>query len=453
MMRVVCAMGGALLLVHIAAAQVATPPWRCADVSYLEAVEEGGGRFVGADGLPDDALRLMQAAGINMVRLRVWHTPANERNDRAATLRMARRAKASGMDVLLALHYSDTWADPGQQALPQAWQGLSASVLADSVEVYTRSLLDALVAQDTPPAVVQLGNEITSGMLWDAGRVGGTFDTAAQWRTLASLLATGERAVAATVPDARTMIHIDRGGDLGTSRWFFDNLMTQGITPDIIGLSFYPWWHGSLGDLQQTLDGLTAAYNADVMVVETAYPWTLDWFDNTHNLVGLASQLHAGYPASPEGQRRFVEAVMQRVADVSGGLGVCYWAPDAISTSGFGSPVENMAWFDDAGRMLPVLEAFSTPTTTEAIDLPEPITWTAYPNPATNKVDVVLTLNSPNHVGVTVFDALGRAMLMKPSRWLGVGTHTMQLDVSALPAGMYGVRINVAYRMQMLVVQ
>jgi arabinogalactan endo-1,4-beta-galactosidase len=260
------------------------------------------------------------------------------------------------MTVLLDLHYSDTWADPGKQYKPGAWDGLPFAELGDSVYAYTRDVLATFRRDSALPDVVQIGNEITPGFLWDDGRVGGQFDTPEQWRQFGELL----KSATSGVRDALTpgdhveiMIHIDRGGDAQGAQWFFDRLASEEVSFDVVGLSYYPWWHGSLDDLRATMGLLAEKQGKPIMVVETAYPWTLSWFDDAHNLVGLESQLHPGFPATVEGQRAFLAQVIAIVGDTPGGLGrgVFYWAPEWIAVEGVDSAWENMTLFDEHGEM------------------------------------------------------------------------------------------------------
>lgn len=355
-----------------------------ADVSFLPQVEAGGGVFR-AGNEPADLLAILRARGIDTVRLRLWHAPAGggapaadsaaiaspaapaaAPSSLASTLALAARARAAGCDVLLDLHFSDTWADPGHQAKPAAWAALPFAALADSVRAYVRDVLAAFAARGAPPVIVQLGNEITAGLLWDDGRAGGAFDTQAQWDNLAVLL----KAAAAGVRDAagpsgarrpEIMLHFDRGGDNAGARRCLDNLVARGVAFDLIGLSFYPWWHGTLADLEANLADLAPRYGKDLVVVETAYPWTLAWFDETHNQVGLPSQLLPGYPATPAGQRAFLADLLAivRSAPQGRGRGVFWWAPEWIASPRFGSAWENAALFDQGGRALPALDAFA----------------------------------------------------------------------------------------------
>jgi len=265
--------------------------------------------------------------------------------------------------LLLDLHYSDTWADPGAQSKPHAWEGLAFDSLRDSVYEYTLVVISRLKGRNALPDMVQIGNEITCGMLWDDGRVCGTSDTPEQWAKLGDLIAAGIEGVDAALgpgDSTRIMIHIDRGADIGGATWFFDNPAIQGIDFDVIGLSYYPWWHGTLDEVEATLDSLARRYNRDVIVVETAYPWTLDWYDDTHNVIGLPEQLHPGYPATVGGQEDFLADLMDIIVTTPScrGRGVFYWAPEHIPVPGMGSPWENLTLFDFDGDLLSSISAF-----------------------------------------------------------------------------------------------
>ncbi|HPF71493.1 MAG TPA: glycosyl hydrolase 53 family protein, partial [Candidatus Krumholzibacteria bacterium] len=158
-----------------------------ADVSSLPCVEAGGAVFTDAAGRAD-ALTILARHDVDRVRIRLWHTPPDGRSGLEEAVALAVRARDLGLGVLLDLHYSDTWADPGHQAPPAAWRGLAPEVLEDSVRISTRDVLRRFAAAGAAPAWIQLGNEISAGLLWDTGRVDGAFDTPAQWDRLAALL-------------------------------------------------------------------------------------------------------------------------------------------------------------------------------------------------------------------------------------------------------------------------
>ncbi|MGD8628858.1 MAG: glycosyl hydrolase 53 family protein, partial [bacterium] len=310
-------------------------------------------------------LDILKDHGFNYVRLRVWHTPPGAYCSLENTLLMAQRIKQKDLGLLLDIHYSDTWADPGHQSRPAAWEGLTFQALKDSVYEYTRHVIGGLKARNALPDMVQIGNEIICGMLWDDGRVCDGWDTPQQWERFGDLQAEGIRGVHdATVSgdSVKIAIHIDRGGDMGGSIRFFDKLIAEGVDFDIIAQSFYPWWHGTLTQLEANLDTLARRYAKDILIAETAYPWTLDWHDDTHNIVGLPEQLHAGYPAAVEGQERFITDLMEIVARVpeGRGAGVFYWAPEWISTPARGSAWENVTLFSFDGEVLSSIAAFDS---------------------------------------------------------------------------------------------
>lgn len=274
---------------------------------------------------------------------------------------MARRGKVMGLKLLLDFHYSDTWADPGHQRKPKAWENISFNALKDSLYQYTQRVIQELDRRGTPADMVQLGNEINSGLLWNDGRVGGNYDS--NWPNFAALLKEAIRAVresSARGDSIKIMIHVANAAKNSTCRWFFDNLIANGVNFDVIGLSFYPWWHGTLGQVKSNLNDLAARYKKDIIIAESAYPWTLQWFDNQNNIVGNQSQLHAGYPASVDGQALFIRDLMDIVRQTKDGKGkgLFYWAPEYISTPTFLSNWENNALFDFYGNMLKSMDVF-----------------------------------------------------------------------------------------------
>ncbi|MBN1260118.1 MAG: glycosyl hydrolase 53 family protein [Anaerolineae bacterium] len=340
------------------------------DVSYVTRVEQRGGVYRDACGAPGDVFEIMRESGVNYVRLRLWYAPPEGYCNAADALALAARASQEGFKILLDLHYSDGWADPGNQTKPVAWQGLTYAQLQTAVTTYTYQIVSDLIQQNTPPDMVQIGNEITAGLLWDDGRVAPSeFDTPAQWANLAGLIRAGSDGVSAAGSTAQLMIHIDRGGDNAGARWFLDNLIAQDVAFDVIGLSYYSYWHGPMAQLQATLDDLALKYDKGIILVETAYPWTLGWNDWTHNLIGLPAQLLPGYAASEAGQAAFLRDVIQHVqATPNGkGLGVFYWGGEWISTGitdTQGSSWENQALFDFDGNPVAALSVFSADAAT-----------------------------------------------------------------------------------------
>lgn len=350
-----------LLLAGLLAAQQAGAVRWGADLSSLARLEAAGAVWR-VDGQPADPLTALAGEGAGLLRLRLWHSPSEPWHGLDSTLALARRGREAGLELLLDFHYSDSWADPGHQAPPAAWAGLAAPALEDSVRVYTRRVLERFVAEDCAPRWVQLGNEIDGGLLWPAGRVNDGWDTPVQWQALRRLLAAASQGVDLAFPDPAQrpgrLLHLANSGwEPGCRRWL-DSLSVAG-GPDFegIALSYYPWWHGTPETLQGTLDALALRFHKPLFVVETAYPFTLGWNDDTHNLMGLESQLLPGFPATPAGQRAFLAMLRERLAAVPDGLGhaLLGWEPAWISAPGQGSAVENLAWFDFGGEALPAL--------------------------------------------------------------------------------------------------
>lgn len=342
---------------------------RGVDVSTLAKNEDHGAVYRDPQGRVADPVELLADAGSNLMRLKVWVDPADGYNDASHVVASALRAEAAGMDVLVDFHYSDRWADPGHQEIPEAWMNMNVDEMATAVHDHTEDVLGALEDAGVTVDMVQVGNEINSGMLWPYGQ---TWDVdpedgvdGAQWDALASFLTAGASAVREAAPDAEVMLHLAEGGNVGTFTWWFDEITARGVDFDLIGVSFYGFWHGAFPDLQQTLDTVTARYDRDVVVVETAYPFTLDDADGHENIIDLESELVPGYPATPPGQAAYLRAVMDVVAAVpdSRGRGVVYWEPawTGVEGSGWdpedpsqGNAWENQAHFDFDGRLLPV---------------------------------------------------------------------------------------------------
>jgi arabinogalactan endo-1,4-beta-galactosidase len=328
------------------------------DVSFLDEIEREGGSFSDG-GQQGDCLAIMQGNGVNSIRLRIWNDPAHGYCNLERTLLLAKRIKALGLHFLLDFHYSDGWADPGKQTKPKAWEGLGFDGLKQALYDYTNEVLAALKANGTLPDMVQIGNEITPGMLWEDGKVADEFDTDAQWSRFADLVKAGIAATEAIDPNINIMIHIDRGGDNAASVKFYDRFEREGVKFDTIGLSYYPWWHGSFEDLKQNLYDLAVRYGKDIVVVETAYPWTLEKPDDLGLIVEREDQLLPGYPATVEGQARYLRDFIAIIQDVPGGRGIGfhYWEPCWIPfksdwSVGHANNWGNLTMFDFDGRKL-----------------------------------------------------------------------------------------------------
>lgn len=334
---------------------------RGVDLSTLRALEAAGKSFSDAEGTRP-AEQILADHGANLVRLRLWVDPESGFNDLDDVAAMALRIKQANMRFLLDLHYSDFWADPGRQDTPAAWQGQDLATLATTVHDYTRDVVATLSAQGTPPDIIQIGNEVTGGMLWPEGKL--YVGSQQRWVEFTTLLKAGIAGARAGAPAGRApqiMIHIDRGGDLGGTQWFFDHMIEYGVEFDMIGLSYYPYWHGSLSDARRNLDNTAARYGKPIVIVETAYAWTFDDYDGHPNIIS-ASTTPLRYPVSPEGQALFVRDLLSLVARTPGdlGLGIVYWEPAWIPGVGWkvgeGNAWENQTVFGPQGNALPSVD-------------------------------------------------------------------------------------------------
>jgi arabinogalactan endo-1,4-beta-galactosidase len=334
------------------------------DTSTLQQLEDAKKTF-SDDGHVAPLERILAHHGATYIRERLWVNPPLPYNDLPHILKMAKRIKEAGLKFLLDIHYSDFWADPGHQTIPQAWQGQDLATLAKTVYSYTKNVIERLASQGTPVDMVQIGNEITAGMLWPLGEI--YVNGNQYWPQFATLLKAG---IAGAQDGSRSnhqpliMVHIDRGGDNGGSKYFYDNIFSQGVDFDVIGLSYYPWWHGPLSALQANLNDLAIRYNRDIVVAETAYPWTLADGDGYPNIVTAQTVLGTVYPATPDGQLSYVHELLSILSQVprQHGRGVIWWEsgwiPGAGWEPGAGDAWDNMTLFDFTGKSLPSVKIY-----------------------------------------------------------------------------------------------
>ncbi|NBA62375.1 glycoside hydrolase family 53 protein [Enterococcus mundtii] len=355
---------------------------RGADISILADMEKSGAGYY-ENGVKKDALQILKNNGVNYVRLRLWQDPYDDQgnsygagtNDLNTTIALAKRAKNLGLKVLLDFHYSDFWVDPGKQNLPKAWENYSFEQLDAALYGYTKSVLTEMKNNGVYPDMVQIGNELNSGMLWPHGKSwgegGGEFDR------LATFLKSGIRGVKETQPvDTPIMLHLADGGDTDVFTWWFDEITKRGVDYDLIGLSYYPYWHGSMNALQTTMNTISARYDKEVNVVETAYGHTTANADSMPNAFGPEQEIAGGYAATPAGQREYLNDLVTRIQTVPNekGNGFFYWEPlwyngnvSWATAAGMnylgvqsqtGNEWDNQAMFDFNGQALPSLKAF-----------------------------------------------------------------------------------------------
>jgi arabinogalactan endo-1,4-beta-galactosidase len=330
------------LLTLIAAACQAQPKKadtfaKGADIGWLQQMEASGYKFYNDQGKPEDCLKILKDHGMNTVRLRTWVDPSDNPQSghcsKDETIAMAVRAQKEGMRVMIDFHYSDSWADPGKQRKPKAWEGHGFTQLLQDVYDYTYDVMAGLKAKGVYPEWVQVGNETASGMIYPEGSTN-------TWDSLAQLINKGYDAIKAVSPNSQVILHVDRGNDNARFRKWFDAARAHGARYDIIGLSYYPYWLDgkpdytlSIDDLGRNMNDMVARYGKPVMVVEVG--GEDDKVQNTYDmLVAVIRKVKA----VPQGK----------------GLGVLYWEPQGARSW---SHYALSAWGGD-GKPTKALDAF-----------------------------------------------------------------------------------------------
>lgn len=318
------------------------------DISSFPEISDSEPVFYDMDANAKDFLSILKENGINTIRLRLWHKPADNHCGLNEVKHFSEKLKSEGFKIWLCVHYSDTWADPSKQILPADWEEANFPELKDSVYNYTAKILKEIDAE-----YIQIGNEINSGLLHPYGKIS---DNAENFK---ELLAAGISAVRNNTKDTQIILHY---AGINGADYFFDRI--KSLDYDIIGLSYYPIWHGkSISDLEISLAQLSETFNKKILIAETAYPFTTDWDDMTNNIVGLEEQLILpAYPATKDGQRKFVSKIKDIIFNTPNGLGFCYWGAELIAWKGCqatdGSTWENQALFDFENKAVRALEEF-----------------------------------------------------------------------------------------------
>ncbi len=348
-----------------------------ADLSYVNQILDHQGVYKDQNEVRSP-YRIFKDHGTNLVRLRLWNNPQWTKevygttgtqlyNDLHDVEKAMRLSKQQGMQMLLDFHYSDSWADPGKQEIPEAWRNISSlDVLKDSVYQYTLKTLTYLDKRGLMPDFVQIGNETNCGMMYtDASSSFPKLNGCeGNWANLGAVINSAAKAVrdasAKSSTKPRTIIHV---ADPKNVEYYLDNIIGEGAVSDfdIVGVSFYPIWHTTVSpeNLSTSITTFRTKYKRDVMILETAYPWTKDHADDYHNLWGGEPSL-PGFPYTVEGQTAMMKRIVQEVKD-GGGIGVIYWEPAWITSSmkdkwGTGSSWENNTFFDFEGNVLPSID-------------------------------------------------------------------------------------------------
>lgn len=321
-----------------------------ADLSYVNEMEDCGATYKNSNNTSKDPYIIFKEAGTNLVRVRLWHNPTwtnySNYNDVKTTIQ---RAKSQGMKVLLDFHYSDTWADPSKQEIPAAWLSEinNTNTLGDLLYNYTYETLNSLNDHNLLPDIVQIGNEINPMILQEGDLV-----WPIDWNRNSILLNKGIQAVRDisqnTNKNIEVMLHIAQPEN---GLWWFEQATQNGITDfDWIGLSYYPIWSTyTLNNLSTPLNILINTYDKRLMIVETAYPFTLANADTANNILD-SNAIISGYPATQQGQLDYLNQ-LQTVIENAGGEGLIYWEPAWVSTTcntqwAQGSHWDNATLFD-----------------------------------------------------------------------------------------------------------
>lgn len=321
-----------------------------ADLSYVNEMLDCGAVYKDASGTEKDPYTIFNEAGANLVRVRLWHNPTwTQYSNYEDVKKTIKRAKTEGMHVLLDFHYSDTWADPGSQVIPAAWEAQikNKEILGGLLYDYTYKILADLAALDLLPEIVQVGNETNRMILQKEGE-----NANMDWDRNAFLLNKGIKAVRdiskAKNIEIEVMLHIAQPEN---ALWWFKEATENGIIDyDWIGLSYYPIWSDyKLDNVGAAFKNLISTYNKRLMVVETAYPFTLENNDPANNILDKNALIN-GYPATQQGQLDYMNK-LKEVIKSSGGEGLVYWEPAWVSTKcstlwGQGSHWDNATFFD-----------------------------------------------------------------------------------------------------------
>ena len=424
-----------------------------ADQSYVNEMEDCGVSYT-EDGSIKDVYKIFKDHGNNLVRLRLWHTPAwyDELNqgkrysDLADVKKAIKRAKDQEMRVLLDFHLSDNWADPSKQLVPSAWLPIvnNTETLKDSLYNYIYKTLSDLNKENLLPELVQIGNETNKGILLSPeDNNTWTLD----WERNSTLFNAGIAAVRdlsdELETDIKIMLHI---ADPSNAGWMAAQMHENGISDfDIIGLSYYWAWHKpvSIEDTKNVIEELRNLYNKEVLIVETGYIWTTESNDNAGNII---SEVHPDYsPASPINQRDWLIELTKNVI-AAGGIGVCYWEPSWVSSPCWnqwnqGSHQEHATYFDFNNNLL-------IPGGIEWMEYDYGLSSTSLSEPDTSSV-ILQFNNGTNTLNISIkdFDNSAKYKLMiydsagRKIKANQVSTSQEIRDLSSLTSGTYIAQI------------
>jgi len=334
----------------------ATPLEFGGDFSIMKKMEDFGGLYK-IDGVVKEGFQIFKDNGYSWARLRIFHTPNMHGpicNDLETTIVLAKKAKQFGFKILLNIHYSDTWADPGHQIAPAAWKDLSQEILKDSIYNYTKHVIETMGDEGVLPDMVQVGNEINNGMIWPTGKLwldGGVVN----WDALTELLKAGINGIndSKNANNIPIMIHAATGGNINAAIKFYSNIIERDAEFDVIGLSYYPWWHGSFEELENNINFLARKFNQNISIVETAY-YSNSWYPLPSQWI-LSAQ---PYPATERGQNDFLMELAYRLYELPKVNSVFYWKPDGLDIPKSDVNYLGRSLFDEDGDALMGISAW-----------------------------------------------------------------------------------------------
>ncbi len=331
------------------------------DLSTMWELKQLGAKYYD-NGEERELLSIMKDYDIDTIRLRLWLDPYSKEgkpygagtNDLETTLHIAKEVTRAGLNVLLNFHYSDFWTDPQKQTKPKAWASFDAQQLEEAVYQYTADVMKRFQEEKIALSMVQIGNEVTNGLLWPEGK----------WPNcdnIAKFLNAGIRAVRERKSDIPIMIHLDQGGNNTLYRNWMDEFFKRAEPFDIIGLSYYPFWHGTLEDLKENMNDLAIRYKKDLIVAEVSTGFTMEDYKEYEKLEDSARKGYATkpdivkkvkYPMTREGQADFMREFLDIIEKVpeNRGKGFFYWEPAWLPVAGSGwATDESLAYINDPG--------------------------------------------------------------------------------------------------------
>lgn len=325
------------------------------DISLLPKYEDAGVVYKDKNGnVVDNVIKFFGDEGMNAMRVRLFVDPSKNTDKGACqdleyVKDLGKRIKTAGMSFMLDFHYSDTWADPSNQWKPDAWKSLSDDELYTKIYDYTKDVLKQLKDAGAAPDFIQTGNEISYGMLWGVSPNKTKYchvDKANNWDYFTNLLKQASKACREVCPDARIILHTERLDSKNQEHIkFYQKMAEAAVDYDIIGLSYYPPYHGTLTVLKNGINQLVTQFNRDIMIVETGYPYEWKMPGTTYDAQAI------GYEYSEEGQRQFTADLIKTLNEISNVKGLFWWWPEDNGNKGVTDNWWNTALYNhDTGQ-------------------------------------------------------------------------------------------------------